>query len=244
MFIPQTMMARLLLASLTLLGLTTLAHAQTIFFGDDNPRGTLTNSFAARANFQAALALFGRDDIESYASFLPAPTLTFGATGITAANNTTFVADFTGQPFNYAASGTKALLANMAAQNVFTLSTAVDAFGLFIAQAGDLGNVTNLSLILQNTNTQTTHTIPIGTFGPGRSDDNIFFFGVIDTSGFNQVTVFSDNVAGDGMLFDDPTVGFASVPEPVSLSLIGVSASVVAAGAYYRQRKKRAALSV
>jgi hypothetical protein len=241
MFGAQMMKTRVLLASFALLGMTSLASAQTTFFGDDNPRGTLTNSFAARDAFHAALASVGVDNIESYPSFLPAPVLTFTPLAITATNNTQFVADFTGQPFNYAASGVKALLDNMTAQNVFTLSTAVDAFGLFIAQAGDLGNVTNLSLILQNTITQTSHTIPIGTFGPGRSDDSIFFFGVIDTSGFNQVTVFSDNLAGDGILFDDPTVGFVSVPEPVSLSLVGVSATVLAAGAYYR-RKKRATL--
>jgi hypothetical protein len=235
-------MMRVLLAFLTLVGLTSVASAQTIFFGDDNPRGTLTNSFAARDGFHAALASFGTDDIESYAPFVPPPSLTFGATGITSTTNVTFVADFTGQPFNYAASGTKALLANMSAQNVFTLSSTVDAFGLFVAQVGDLANVTTLSLVLENTNLQTSHTIPIGTFGPGRSDDNIFFFGVIDTAPFNRVTVFSNNLAGDGILFDDPTVGFASVPEPLSLSLIGVSASVLAAGAYY-QRRKRAALN-
>jgi hypothetical protein len=240
MFVAQKMKMRVLLASFALLGMTSFASAQTTFFGDDNPRGTLTNSFAARDAFHAALALVGLDNIESYPAFTPSPTLTFTPLAITATNNTQFVADFAGQPFNYAASGTKALLDNMTAQNVFNISTNVDAFGLFIAQAGDLANVTTLSLILQNTNTQTSHTIPIGTFGPGRSDDSIFFFGVIDTTGFNQVTVFSNNLAADGILFDDVTVGFVSVPEPVSLSLLGVSASVVAAGVYYRKKRRLA----
>src|SRR5215471_14591617 len=107
------MLARLVMAFGVLALLESSATAQTIFFGDDNPRGTLTNSFLARNSFQAALSVFGTDDIESYPAFTPMPTLTFGATGITSATNVNFVADFAGQPFNYAASGTKELFANM-----------------------------------------------------------------------------------------------------------------------------------
>jgi hypothetical protein len=236
----EFIMKRFLVSLLAFSSFTAGIQAQTTYFGDDNPRGGMTNSLAASSAFQAALGSFGTDNIESFAPFTPSPTLTFGGTGVTSTTNVAFVADFTGQPFNYASSGTKALLANMSVQNVFGLSAAVDGFGLFVAQVGDLANVSTLSLVLENTVLQTSHTFPIGTFGPGRSDDNIFFFGVIDSTPFNQVTLVSSNVAGDGMLFDDPTVGFAAVPEPTSLALgFGVAGSVLAwTGLRFYRRKK------
>jgi hypothetical protein len=69
---------------LVLLAAPTAVRAQTTYIGLDDPRGTFSNSLAARACFLAALSSSGTDNIESSANGTADPTLTFGATGITA----------------------------------------------------------------------------------------------------------------------------------------------------------------
>src|SRR4029079_9993887 len=97
------------------LAMPSAAFAQTSFFGDDNPRGSMASSNFARSAFQASLNSFGVDTIESQPSFSTSQTLVFGSTGITAATSPgILVADFTGNPPNLAASGVKALFGDVA----------------------------------------------------------------------------------------------------------------------------------
>jgi hypothetical protein len=220
-----------------LLGFAGASHAQTPFFGDDNPRGTFTNSFAARNAFLAALSSSGTDNIESYAPFTPDPTLTFGGTGITATTDVDFVAP---EP-TLAVSGTQFLVDRGDGPDVFTLSTAVTGFGLFVVQAGDAANQTTITMRLENTVLNTTKDITIGTFGPGRDFDSVFFFGIIDSAPFNRVSLLeTPSDAGDGTLYDDITVGFAAaVPEPASLALLGLAAGGALAGGKFMRRSRR-----
>ena len=232
----------LAVAAVILAGVPAGASAQGTFLGSDNPRGAMTNSINARNAFQSALNSFGVDTIESHPSFSTSPTLVFGGTGITATTPAAMlVADFTGQPFNYAASGVKALLDVEALSDQFGLSAAVNGFGFFVAQSGNLTNVNTISLLLENTVTLTSEVIPIGTFGPGRSDDNIFFFGVITNGPFNRVSVV-ESFDGDGTLYDDVTVGFAAVPEPGSIALVAVSTGAAGLVWYRRVRRLRNAV--
>jgi hypothetical protein len=223
---------------LALTALPAGAFAQVTFFGSDSPRGSMTNSTTARNAFHAALNSFGVDNIESHPSFSTSPTLVFGATGITATTPAAMlVADFTGQSFNYAASGVKALLEVEGLSDQFVLSAPVNGFGFFVAQSGDLTNVNTISLLLENTITLDSEVIPIGTFGPGRSDDNIFYFGVITNDQFNRITVV-ESFDGDGTLYDDVAVGFAAVPEPGSIALIAL-ASAATGLVWYRRRRRQ-----
>src|SRR5947209_11040194 len=88
----QSMVRRFVVVALLALALP--APAQVVYFGRDNPRGTIANSFAARNAFLAALKYSGTDTIESYAAFTPDPTLTFGTTGLTAQTDVQYVVAF------------------------------------------------------------------------------------------------------------------------------------------------------
>ncbi len=227
-------MNRLLLTALAALALALPASAQTPHFGDDNPRGTFTNSFAAQANFLATLSSFGTDNIESHTPFVGPPILSFGATGITSTTNVEFVA----QEPSLAVSGIQFMLDTAVASDVFTLSAPVNAFGLFIVQSGDLGNINTISLVLENTLTMTSKNVPVGTFGPGRDFDNVFFFGVTDTDPFNRITIV-ESLDGDGTLYDDVTVGFLAVPEPSTYALIGAGLAVVGFARWRQLRRNK-----
>lgn len=234
----------LALAAACLLAVAGVCDAQiATYFGNDDPRGTLANSFAARAAFQSALTSFGTDNIEGYDPFTPDPMLTFGGLGVTAATDV----DFVGETSFYAVSGNRFLLSRIDFDgtngtpnlpSVFTLSSAVTAFGMFFVNVGDPPNSTDLSIRLENTVTLTDKTIGIGSFS-GRQLDATFFFGITDFEPFNRVTILPSTAGGnvDGMVFDDVTVGFAAVPEPASLSLLGAGACAAVA---FLQRRKNA----
>lgn len=218
-------LARLAPATLALLALTaSAARAQTTYFGLDDPRGTLTNSLNARGNFLATLVASGTDNLESFANGTPAPTLVFGATGVTATTNLAFIATF--PPL--AESGANAVLdagpataSDPGIPDVFNLSAPVTAFGSFFANAGD-GGANTITFVLENTVLATSKSVVVGPLGPGATFDNVFFFGVTDTTPFNRVTMI-ESLDFDGILLDDVTIGF--VPEPSSIVLLaGVSA--------------------
>jgi hypothetical protein len=233
---------RYILGSSLLLALAGAADAQATFFGDDDPRDSLANSIAARNAFLANLFTFGTDDIESYPDFLPQPTLSFGALGITSSTTVEFVAPFP----QLAISGDKLLLGNLGGDfqnpipnqsDVFVLSSPVEGFGMFFTEVGDLTNETTLALVLENTILNTSKNVPIGTF-TGRQTDAVFFFGIIDADPFNRVTLTKATTgnAVDGILFDDVSVGFATVPEP-SVLLLLAGAAVGGTAAWSRRKK-------
>ena len=204
--------------------------APVTYFGDDNPRGTFTNSFAARDSFLNSLDSYGIDTLENYKSFVADPTLTFAPLSITATTQVSFIA-----PSN-AVSGTKALLdqgptgaGKASIDDVFSISTPVTAFGLFIANIGDTYENT-LSLILENTllGPSATRTVVIGTFAPVRSQDNTIFFGVTDTLPFNKISVH-ESEDYDGTLYDNITVGYVPEPSTFVLATLGAGAVVLAA---------------
>ncbi len=95
------------------------------------------------------------------------------------------------------------------------------------------GTPDTVTLLLQNTNTMTSSDVTVGTLGPGASFGNVFYFGVTDTNPFNKVTVITTNVADDGYVLDNTSVG---VPEPGTLALCGLAGGLLAAGCGLRRK--------
>lgn len=250
---------RLACCMVTVLAIQTSASAQiTTFFGDDNPRGSLTNSFTARNNFIGAFSLTGTDNLESYSGFQappqqlpPPPTLNFGApTAATGTTNTFYVANDSAIGNFYSVSGSQFLVNNFFADNVITLSRPVNGFGLFFTQVGD--QVPNqLTLELFSFQTLVTKSIPVNasgngtgaplTLGPGRGDNSTFFFGISDTDAFDQVTIKGlFNNGADGHLYDDISIGFITgVPEPSTYALLGGLGIILYGRQKYQQRKAK-----
>lgn len=237
------MLRRLVLAVLAAVSLSGSMYAQTVFFGSDSPRGGLTNSLAARNAFQSNLATFGTDNIESYTFFQPDPVLSFPGTGITAQSNVAFV----GEDASFAVSGLRFLVddgpgipggAGTVFNDSFTFSGVVTAFGLYVGNAGDDTNVNTFTFRVENTGLGSTKNFNIGPLGPGRSNDNVFFFGLIDFDGFNRVTII-ESLDADGTIYDDVTAGFANVPEPTTLGLAAVAAGGVWLVGRRRQSRRR-----
>lgn len=205
----------------------------TTFVGSDNPRGTITNSFAANTAFLSSFALTGTDTMESYPVFAPT-SLSFPGTSATAANNCPFVIDDTNIGATFSISPNKLLVGNFAVPdaNVFQLSRPVNGFGLFIVNAGDAA-ANQFTLQLFSSQTGITKNIPMrldgltsgapDTFGPGRASDAVLFLGVRDTTPFDMVTISTlANSTQDGLLFDNASIGFITgVPEPTTYALIG-----------------------
>jgi len=223
------------------LAVLSAVHSQTIDLGWDNPRGTLTNSAAARAAFLARLASWGTDTIESYPGFAADPILRFGSTGLTAATDVDFVVTFA----SLAISGNNSLLDRADGGDVFTFNRPVSAFGTYVIQSGDGTNVNQFTVRLDNTLTGASRDVVLGTFGPGAAFDNAFFFGVTDSRRFNRVTIFESIDANDGTLYDDITAGDVDIlaapwppatpstlavpnPEPGGLALAVVAAAGLA----------------
>lgn len=192
------------------------AHAQFVYFGLDNPRGTLTHSNVARAAFLARLGMHGTDTLEAYAAFAPDPMLSFPGTGITATTNIDFVAGFA----QLAVSGSKLLLDRGDGGDSFTFSAPVGAFGMYVVQAGDGANVNQITVRLENTQLGTARDVVAGTFGPGMAFDSTFFIGVTDRRRFDRVTILESIDANDGTLYDNITVGFLGIPSAVAAPLV------------------------
>lgn len=213
--------------------------APVTFFGHDNPKGTLVSSTAAFNAFTATLSSYGVDNIESYPGFSPDPVLSFGATGLIAQSDISFVAAFP----SLAASGNNSLFdAGPAApggtgiDDTFTFSAPITAFGSFFSNAGD-ATANSVSLKLENTALGTSKTLSIGTFGPNNASNNVFFFGVTDTDPFDKVSLI-ESFDYDGLLLDNVTAGYvAVVPEAGSLMLGSLAAGIGAIAAYRRHRR-------
>ncbi|MDX1963530.1 MAG: PEP-CTERM sorting domain-containing protein [Pirellulales bacterium] len=202
---------------------------QTLYLGTD--AGPVTPA-VANSSFTSALALFGVDDLESYPGFSLDPTLTFPGTGATAQSDVNFVAAFAA----LAVSGTNSLLdagpASATEPGIpdwFALNKPVTGFGFYATNVGD-SDANTLSLILENTVTASSKTVPVGTFGPGLAFNNRLFIGVTDTDPFNKITLVESNDF-DGVLLDNITVGF--IPEPSSWMLAGLV--IAGCGIWWRQ---------
>jgi hypothetical protein len=219
----------------------------TVFFNRDDNTALMTsfpNSQAKFNQFTATLNSFGVDNIESINSGPPTfgfnPNLSFGSTGITA--TTQGVLAQAAPTFSI---GTQALLeqegAGQATVNtVFSFNQPITAFGAFVIQGGDGTNNNLTTFRLRNTISSTSVDVPIQV-GPGWGDNNVFFFGVTDTSPFNQVEILealetpsTPGAVSDGMLYDNIVAG--NVPEPGSLMLLVFGGAVaLCRGARFRR---------
>lgn len=231
MNVPHTMLVRLGLFLLTLAALAAPAAAAPVsYFGIDDPRGTLTNSLQAQADFLATLSSYGTDTLEASPTFVANPGLTFAGTSLTATSNSNYIASFGGL---YAISGTKFLSDRGPANDtlpgipdVFTINAPITAFGFFISNGGD-AKANSISLLLENTLLGTSKQVLIAVLGPLASGTNVVYVGVTDTDPFNRVSLI-ESYDFDGMLLDDFTAGYVSaVPEPSSFVLAGIAATVI-----------------
>lgn len=204
-----------------------------VFFDRDDATASLTsipNSQAKFNQFTAALASFGVDNIESSVGFNP--TLSFGATGITAATQNVLAQAAPGFTI-----GTQALLETDAAgfpqgNSTFTFNQYVNGFGVFVIQGGDGANANPTTFRLRDTATNLFVDVPVQV-GPGWGLQNAFFLGVIDSTPFNEVQIIETSDLSDGMLYDNIVAG--TVPEPSSVALASiVGVGIAAAGRRFR----------
>lgn len=221
-------LSRLALASMALFALTSSAFALPIKYeAGDSPKGTFPNSKAKRAEFLATLDAYGVDDLESFSNNDPDPTLSFGATGVTATTTAGKIVDAA----LFSTSGTKSVLDTGPAKaglpgipSVYTFSGFITAFGFYASQVGDGTNVTTFTFKLENTFSNTSKDVVFSPIGPGRGLNPVSFLGVTDTDPFNKVTI-SEVDDFDGSLWDDITIGY--VPEPSTLALLAIGSVVV-----------------
>ena len=212
---------RLTIAAIGLLSVSISAQptlaVPTVFFDRDDQTALMTsfpNSQAKFNQFTATLNSWGIDNIDTAVGF--DPTLTFGATGITAATQGVLAQNAPTYQI-----GTQALLEADAAgfpqvNTMFTFNQSITAFGAFVIQGGDAANNNPTTFRLRNTITSTSVDVPVQV-GPGWGENNVFFLGVTDTVPFNQVELIETGDA-DGMLYDNILAG--NVPEPGSLALM------------------------
>jgi hypothetical protein len=213
--------------------------AQVVFFDRDDSSTFMTslpNSLAKFTQFTGALTAFGINDIDSVAAG-PNPTLTFGATGITATTQGVVATSAPGFQI-----GSQALLELDAAgspqvNTVLTFNQSINAFGLYVIQGGDGANNNNPTTfrLSDTANPGIFSDVPAIQVGPGWGQDNVYFFGVIDTVPFNQVEIREAGDFADGQLYDNIVAG---VPEPGSLVLMALGGMVLA-GRVIRSRRRQ-----
>lgn len=198
------------LAALAGWGVLPLASAEVIpyFGGPDNSKLTMTNSSAARNGFLAALSSYGVEDLEDNSG--ANPTLTFGATGVTA---TTGFANGVNSLPTYAVSGQRFLWDTEGVDDWLQFSEPVTAFGSYIVQGGDGSSEppisappNRLTFTLQNTALGTSKEVVIRDLGPDWPFYNVIFVGVTDTDAFDRIS-FHESYDYDGLLWDDLIVG-------------------------------------
>jgi hypothetical protein len=208
------------LVSCALSARTTFA-TPSVYFDRDDATTFMTSypaSLAKFYQFTGTLSSYGVDNIEALDGFNP--TLTFGATGITAVANNTLATSAPGFQID-----TLALLESDAAgfpqaNTTFTFNQLINAFGLYVIQAGDGANNNPTTFRLRNTVANTFVDVPVQV-GPGWGTDNTYFLGIADGAPFNQVEIIETGDAADGQLYDNVVAG---VPEPASLGVVGLSA--------------------
>jgi hypothetical protein len=214
---------------------------QSTFFAKDDPKGTLTNTTASFNSFVASLSSYGVNDLESFAGFSTDPTLTFGATGISAQTDFNNVAAFA----SLAVSGNNSLLdagpsaaGGTAINDTMLFNKPITALGFFISNGGDATTANALSLLVENTLTLTSKIVPVATLGPSAGFNNVVFFGLTDTDPLNKVTVI-ETFDFDGLLFDNITAGYVAIPEVSSFGMAAFALWACCMGAYLRHTKNK-----
>ena len=200
----------------------TLARAvPVVFFGIDDPRGTLTNTTKVFTDFQATLGTNGTDTLEGIALGATSPSLTFGASGITATTKTGFIAPVA----TFAFSGTKVLVdagpssfgGAGVVDDAFQFNQIISAFGFFATNAGD-GFANDITLRLINSKLGTNVDVLMQKMPGGASQTSATFWGVTDPTGFDSVLLVESNDF-DAIVMDNFIAGFV-VPEPNTLLLL------------------------
>jgi hypothetical protein len=207
----------------------------TVYFDRDDNTALMTsfpNSQAKFNQFTASLSSYGVDTIDGLPPSTSNPTLTFGATGITAATQGVLT-----QAAPTYQIGTQALLEMDAfspqVNTMFTFNQHITAFGLFVIQGGDQANNNPTTFRLRDTATSAFVDVPIQ-IGPGWGDNNVFFLGLADNVPFNQVEIIESIDTSDAMLYDNVVAG--NVPEPGSAALLVFGGGCALCGARRSRR--------
>jgi hypothetical protein len=217
---------RIVLLPLALALLSSVASAQTRYYGEDNTgsestRATLVNALAARNAFLSQLVGVGTADFESGSELL----LAFPGAG-TATLSTGYTREIptgTNDFGRYPTSGVTYLETNA---NALTISfdQYIAAFGFYGIDLGDFNSQLTLRFYDGNTVVDTwTPYIPAGFECPNRYCGSVKFIGTISAVSFNRVTFTGTNTA-DSFGYDDMTIGTVEqvkpVPEPTSVVLL------------------------
>lgn len=184
--------------------------AVTTYFGGPAPsKLDLTNPNVARSAFLATLSSYGVENLESLGG-QQNPTLTFGATGVTAA---TGFSNGVNTQFAYSVSGTNFLWDAEGASDWLQFSQPVTAFGSYIVQGGDGSSApptstppNKLTFRLENSTLGTSKDVVIGDLGPDWPFYNVVFVGVTDATPFDRISLV-ESYDYDGLLYDDLIAG-------------------------------------
>ena len=210
----NVIVARLLMGSALSVAWTTVAttsHAgvTTYFGGPASSKLDLTNPNVARNTFLATLSSYGVENLEGLAG-QQNPTLTFGATGITAA---TGFSNGVNTQFAYSVSGTNFLWDADGVSDWLQFSQPVTAFGSYVVQGGDGSSApptsappNKLTFRLENTALGTSKDVVISDLGPDWPFYNVIFVGITDATPFNRVSLV-ESYDYDGLLYDDLVAG-------------------------------------
>lgn len=230
----------LILLALAICSASNMAKAEPVtFFGIDDSKVDMPNASAARSQMLSLLSTYAVESMEGLTG--PDPTL-FASTPFE-----TVEIDFD-QVYSFfptSVSGTKSLLdkgpstpTGPIQDDWIQFPQPITAFGSYFVQAGD-GLANTITFRLEDTTLGTpSRDVILGPLGPEAPTYSVFFFGLIDTVPFDRVTMIESHDY-DGILLDDMVAGFATVPEPCTLSLTGSGLVVVAMMAALRRRRRR-----
>lgn len=225
------------------------ASAQTVFFGQDSPRGALVNSIAARNQFLGSLTVSETNNLESFTNGQTAPTLSFNTLGYTAATSgpSAVIRDQNVGVATTATavSGSKFFTALSQHAITFDFNSTTTGFGLFLIDAGTVtGFPSNVFFELTNTAANTSKIVFASPPGVVGVSNNVAFFGVTDLDNpFDRVRIGgaarNDLNIQDGISYDDITVGVAASPNNIPEPTTGALAAGIGMAALAVRRSRR-----